>query len=740
MISKLNFILFAIALLVEFNAFAQESTTRNPWQMKQEQFELFENVSVSELNNSPGSHPDYGALTLPGVSKSSNKPDNGASPQQGQFRFRAAPSHYLKDDPIVFPDQPGASHLHMFFGNTRADAYSEVGTGSQDDLLVRGASSVQGGKGANASAYWIPALLDGPLSGCDDQRKIILPDNIIVYYKTRRPAETQGGIPHGLEVIGGNLTHTPGQGMVHGMTITNSGGGNYRQGAVWGFYDPSRGLLVDPQPTIPKSNPKGYKWLRAVIAFPQCFAIEADGQVKLSSPNNLDHQLMLEDSQGYSQDNLICPDSHPYRIPRIELLIDFRWPENNDTSTWRLSSDMGADTAAKVPHPGGSLHGDILFAWNLMVGKSWKENCHNPSNPRNCSNGHTGTQWRLEGIDNRPMITNSVYTGNPYLSDPYDCEVSCPAAGTPCNDEDPNTTNDVENGNCNCKGTTINQSEQEICNLNMGITIDGSDSDWSQNSYSLSNKILGNVTSDDDLSAKFKAQWDSEYLYILVDVSDDILKNDSEKPHQDDSVEIYIDGDNSKNSSYDQNDHQLVFEYNNQTVYHYPKNQQNPTGITFAQTTTDSGYMIETKIAWSFIGIDPSINNKLGLDIHINDDDNGGDRDRKTSWNAKNDIAWKDTSVFGSLKLDDCNSSKVVSKTSFNIFPNPTKENLHIVLPNELKEKYLLKIHNINGALIETKWIKEKNFIIDIHELPSNLYFISITGKKHSFKAKFFKE
>lgn len=29
----------------------------------------------------------------------------------------------------------------------------------------------------------------------------------------------------------------------------------------------------------------------------------------------------------------------------------------------------------------------------------------------------------------------------------------CPAAGTPCNDNDPNTLNDIEDGNCNCAGT-----------------------------------------------------------------------------------------------------------------------------------------------------------------------------------------------------------------------------------------------------------------------------------------------
>jgi len=450
------FIIILVLSCISFSQiYAQDTeSTRNPWQMTQQQYELYENTSVSQLNTASGAHPNYGALSLPDVSYITNQPDNGPQPTQAQFRFLAAPSHYLKDDPVVFPNQPGASHLHMFFGNTRTDANSEVGTGSPNDLMIRGASTVQGGKGANPSAYWMPALVDGPLNGCDDQRKIILPDAITVYYKTRRPGESQL-IPEGLEVIGGNLPQSPG-GMVHGMTIQNSSGGSFREGARWGFYDPAQGLLVQGQPTIPQSNPGGYKWLRAVIGFPQCFAAESNGGFVLSSPNHLSHQLMLEDAQGWSRDDQSCPDSHPNRIPKIEILVDFRWPDDNDVSGWRLSSDMNAATAAQVPNPGGSLHGDILFAWNPMVQQAWKDECHDPNDPRNCSIGQTGTQWILDRITNTATINNMAYTGQTdYLSDPYDTCISCPAVGTPCNDNDPNTINDIEDGNCGCVGTCL---------------------------------------------------------------------------------------------------------------------------------------------------------------------------------------------------------------------------------------------------------------------------------------------
>ena len=51
-------------------------------------------------------------------------PPSMAPDDVGAFRMTCKPSHNAYDDPIVFPGRPGAAHLHTFFGNTRADAFS----------------------------------------------------------------------------------------------------------------------------------------------------------------------------------------------------------------------------------------------------------------------------------------------------------------------------------------------------------------------------------------------------------------------------------------------------------------------------------------------------------------------------------------------------------------------------------------------------------------------------------------
>lgn len=59
-------------------------------------------------------------------------------------------SHTLPDDPIVFPRQPGASHLHDFFGNQTTNANSTLGTMTAGQTVCT--------TRADTAAYWVPVL------------------------------------------------------------------------------------------------------------------------------------------------------------------------------------------------------------------------------------------------------------------------------------------------------------------------------------------------------------------------------------------------------------------------------------------------------------------------------------------------------------------------------------------------------------------------------------------------------
>jgi len=145
-------------------------------------------------------------------------------------------------------------------------------------------------------------------------------------------------------------------------------------------------------------------------------------------------------------------------------------------------------------------------------------------------------------------------------------------------------------------------------------------------------------TSPEDCSGSWRALWDEEYLYVLVNVIDEALVQDSD-PSQgwlDDRVEIYVDGDNAKGATTDDNDYQYNFRWNFGDVetpvewYNSPRSLQ---GVEYGVATTNSGYLVEARMPWSTMTGDiPQEGQLIGTDVMIDDDDDGGGGDTQLRW------------------------------------------------------------------------------------------------------------
>ena len=191
--------------------------------------------------------------------------------------------------------------------------------------------------------------------------------------------------------------------------------------------------------------------------------------------------------------------------------------------------------------------------------------------------------------------------------------------------------------------------------VNRSVVIDGTaEALWSEaREYKIGNVIYMPATSDTDLSANYRAMWDEKNLYVLVKVTDDSLKNDSDSDlwYQDDCVEVFIDADNSKSVNYGDNDGQYHFDWDrtNPAMDRFQNGRMD--GVEFAMVTTENGYRTEIKFPWSTLGVKPSAGMKIGLDVHVNDDDDGGDRDTKLTWRGREDNAWQTPRAFGTAEL-----------------------------------------------------------------------------------------
>jgi hypothetical protein len=286
------------------------------------------------------------ATTAPGL------PPGGDS--VGNMRTTCEFSHMNFDDPIVFPGQRNATHLHAFFGNTGANAFSTT-----QSLTTTGNSTCRGGT-LNRSAYWVPAIIDTRTG------RPIVPASPIhdgapehgFYYKTKYsqiPFPSYQAPPTGLRMIAGDpKATTPQDRYIVGFSCSSGGESS----------------------SIPSCPVGSYVTMR--VTFPNCW----DGR-NLDSPDHKSHMAYAVGAGGGT-----CPSSHPVPIPEIAFNIHWAVRSGDDTRFWRLSSD-------NYSGPGGySLHGDWWDGWDLPTMQTQVRNCLNAA-PRECGSGNLGNGRHL---------------------------------------------------------------------------------------------------------------------------------------------------------------------------------------------------------------------------------------------------------------------------------------------------------------------------------------------------------
>lgn len=142
-------------------------------------------------------------------------------------------------------------------------------------------------------------------------------------------------------------------------------------------------------------------------------------------------------------------------------------------------------------------------------------------------------------------------------------------------------------------------------------------------------------------------------IRFVVNVTDDILFDDSPgSEYHDDSVEIYIDGNNSKRSFYDgADDYQLRFTPTGSGLVQSGTSLPVPADLIAYFNYFTGGYQLIAYIPIGSTGITNA--QAFGLNVEVNDDDDGGDRDSKFSWIGieDRDISWRNPSAFGTAQV-----------------------------------------------------------------------------------------
>lgn len=277
----------------------------------------------------------------------------------GQFRAWCTFSHLSNDDSIVYPRQPGAAHLHMYYGNVLSNAYS-----TSDTILNSGGSTCDGQE-ANRTSYWFPTMFD-------TNGKVRIPNQMILYYKNEgipMPAGGYTAIPPGIKMLAGNSKTLVAQPHA------------YNDGFACGG-----GLFTNPTyDIIPACNGATNK-LSQKILFPRCW----DGLPINFGPNTADDSKHVVYPSGYHHGD--CPASHPKVFAEISILFEWELYPNETTAGWYLSSDHNHTTGQSLPG-GTTRHGDYIAGWNQTVVDTWTRDCMN-------------TQWNCQ----TDFVSNKINT------------------------------------------------------------------------------------------------------------------------------------------------------------------------------------------------------------------------------------------------------------------------------------------------------------------------------------------
>ncbi len=280
-------------------------------------------------------------------------PGNGA----GTFRASCEVSHFSYDDPMIFPNQPEKAHLHMFVGNTHANAYS-----TYDTLMNSGGSTCNGAE-LNRTSYWIPAMFDG-------KGNVVVPYKVLFYYKTEKPAGI-GKVktyPENLQLLG-----TKKNNIQDNLDLATFRCNN--------IYNGAKG---QPSANIPNCPAIANGFTGAVellVYFDYCWNGDEStiGDWKSNRDTNFTAPLRFWHSSE-------CPASHPVLLPALVTHIFYDMRPDDDTSKWYMSSDVNPKTRKLEMAGGAHAHADWFGAWNKEVNAEWVRNCSNIQDAE-CMNG-----------------------------------------------------------------------------------------------------------------------------------------------------------------------------------------------------------------------------------------------------------------------------------------------------------------------------------------------------------------
>ncbi len=230
----------------------------------------------------------------------------------------------------------------------------------------------------------------------------------------------------------------------------------------------------------------------------------------------------------------------------------------------------------------------------------------------------------------------------------FDVRVTDGATGERLSWSDTKHAQDVSTAN---RGTLTLLGERQLIRTLAGTpTIDGEvDAAWAKtDAFETRTFVLGSGGA----TANVRTLWDDTHVYVLAEVTDPVLSKASANVWEQDSIEIFVDGNNGQTQTYQGDDAQYRVNFDNEQSY---GGAASASRFTTAARRTATGYVIEAAILVPELATLASPERDgtfIGFDLQVNDDGAGdGVRSSVATWNDRSGNNYLNPSNFGVLQL-----------------------------------------------------------------------------------------
>ena len=251
--------------------------------------------------------------------------------------------------------------------------------------------------------------------------------------------------------------------------------------------------------------------------------------------------------------------------------------------------------------------------------------------------------------------------------------------------------------------------------------------------------------------------WNDCGFFLFVSIIDDVLSTANANTYEQDSIELYFDGDNSKNdvnTGYDDNDMQCRFVLNANTVE--AGTGTAPFHAMVAWKETDLGADCEIYIPAQDIEVyfDLGGDSEIGYEIQVNDDDGNGIREGMARWWSNSNETWHDPGYMGEARFggggdycckaysskSDCPETPSVVKNSERFastltlspnYPNPFNPYTTISFTLEQAQHVNLTVTDTRGQWVATLMNESLSggnhkLTWNASDLPSGVYIVQL--------------